>query len=174
MKAADLEIADAETLSLIVQESEKRIAAQVQVMLATDARSNTLLSVASALAAAAFGTAAAQFPTQKFSPFVIGATVTAVFAFIAAVGAVIALWPRPLHIQGWSPRLFKSDLEKNKPLQTILAEMAVQNQGKIEDNHHCNAKIERRVRGAISAFALAPLAGAIAAGIRIFWPFCGS
>ncbi len=169
MKAAEFAAADSQTLALIVHESDKRIAALVQVLLATDSRSNTLLSATSALAAAAFGVAASQYPTQGLSPLVLGSAVFATCAASAAIAAVRALWPTEVDIQGWGPARFRSDLAAAKPYDLLLAEIAVHNQAKIDQNVQCNAMIADRVRLTMILLASAPLSGALVALVRALW-----
>jgi hypothetical protein len=165
LKAADLTPESPETLLVILQESDRRISAQVQVMLATDSRSNTLLSASTALAAGAFGVAASQYPTGGFSPLVVGAAAFATAATVGAFAAMWALWPEAIQLQGWSPRYLAPDVTEKKAHQVILAEMTVFNQEKISHNDRCNTKISNRGRLAILALASAPLVGAAAAFI---------
>ena len=174
LKATDLAPASEKTLRVIVEESDKRIAAQVQVMLATDSRSNTLLSAAAALAAAAFGVAASQYPTQGLSPLVVGSAVFALSAAIAALAAVHALWPADIDVQGWSPKLFVEDLASAKSNHDLLTEIAALNQSKSDGNARCNKMIAGRVKRSMAALALAPIFGALAAILRILLPSCGA
>lgn len=166
---AEFASAHTDTLALVVQESDKRIAAQVQVMLASDSRSNTLLSASTALAAAAFGVAAAQYPTQHLSPLVVGSTAFAVIACVAAGAAVRTLWPVNVDIQGWSPRLFRDDVKAGKAHTAVLAEVACLNQQKIDENAKCNEAAARRVKATMVLLAVAPLVGALAAALSVVW-----
>jgi hypothetical protein len=173
LKAADLAGASEETLNLIVQESDKRIAAQVQLLIAKDSRSNTLLSASAALAAAAFGVAASQATTQGYSPLVLGSIAFAVFAAAAAVAAVVALWPVNIELQGWSPRLFKEDVAISKPHKDVLTEVAAFNEQKIAGNDKANKTAASRATIAMALLAAAPIAGSVAAALKAFWP-CGA
>lgn len=157
--------ADDEILKFIVQESDKRISAQVQVMLSTDSRSNTLLSTSIALAVAAFGVSASQYPTQGFSPLVVGAIALAMTSIAASVSAITALWPAGLDIQGWSPILFENDLAQRKSLQMILEEIKKHNQDKINSNVESNKKISSRVKRTMLLLALSPLIAGVTAFI---------
>jgi len=171
LKASDLVGAAESTLKLVVEESDKRLAAQVQVMLAVDSRSNTLLSVAVTLAAGSFGIAASQVTDHGLSPLVVGATGLSATSLAAAVFAVVALLPRHLHTAGWSPGLFKSDIEKGKTHKAILAEMAAHNQSKINENAECNKTISRHVVWSMRFLVAAPFAGAALATLRlVLWP----
>ena len=166
----ELMTATDDSLDLIVQESDKRIAAQVQVMLATDSRSNALLAAGTALAAASFGVAASQYQSQQFSPLVVGAVVTATTAAVAAALAVWALWPRGVETSGWSPILFLPDLRASKSKKQILAEIAAHNQAKIDGNTKCNMSIANRARATMIVLIIAVPLGAIAASVRAFGP----
>jgi hypothetical protein len=170
LKASDLAGATESTLKLVVEESDKRLAAQVQVMLAVDSRSNSLLSVSATLASAAFGVAAAQVSGKGLSPLVVGAAGLSATALAAAFFAISALRPRALHTAGWSPVRFKGDIEKGKSATAILAEMAAHNQSKINENTTCNATISKRVEWAMRFLAGAPMVGAALATARFFWP----
>jgi hypothetical protein len=161
-QAADYKGADEKLLTLIVDESDKRIGAQVQIMLANDARSNGLLAAAATLAGAAYAVAAAQLGKDGNFALLVGATVFAVMATAAAMVAVWALWPVGVDVQGWSPRLFVSNIEDQTPYLTVQAEIAALNQSKLDDNDRCNKSLADRTRLTMTLVASAPVLGAVA------------
>ena len=165
---AELSAADPATLAFIVQESDKRIAAQVQLMLAADTRSNTLLSVATALSAAAVAVAAGQPLSTGLTPLAAGALAFAAGAAASAAASAWALSPILVDIAGWSPRLFVGDIAARKSPELVLAEVAVQNQRKIDANILAGDRIIVRTRLAMILLASAPVIAALAALARAF------
>ena len=99
--------AEDQTLDFIIKESDKRVTAQIQIMIAKDSRSSTLLSVSITLASAAFGVAVSQYSPNKTSPLAAGAVVVALISAFASFAAIWALWPKDMNVQGWSPQLFE-------------------------------------------------------------------
>lgn len=144
-------------VDLMLVESDKRIAAQIQLMLAADARSVGLLAASSTLGAAGLAVTAAQFsPAGNVTTALASAAFTA-FAIASALSCVWALIPEPVHIVGWSPSLFDEDLKTHKSIFVIKAEMVALNQEKIEANARQNERISRRVLIAIALLGIAPV-----------------
>jgi len=162
--AAEFRTGRAALLKMILDESDKRINAQVQVMVASDARATGILAAAVALAAAAFALAASHTGDNESALFWAALTFGTAAA-ASALAAVWALWPKAINVSGWSPRLFRNDMKKN--LSAIRAEMIALNQSKILENDSCSSDLMRRVRLAMSLLALGPLAGAISGGLAI-------
>ena len=159
VKADDLDGAEAGVLILIVEESDKRIGAQVQLMLANDLRANGILAAAATLSAGAFALAASQLGRDGNAHILAASVAIALLAMASGVGATWALWPTGVDIQGWSPHLFVPDIEAKKSAHRIKAEIAAHNQKKLIDNDACNKKLTRRIRVAMLLLAASPLAG---------------
>lgn len=151
--------ADSDLLDLILEESDKRVAAQVQLMLAADARASGILSGCVALAAGGVGFAASQMSVG-------GSLFWAALAFgvVEALAACLALWalfPEPVNPQGWAPATFATDLKK--PTNRVKAEVAKFLQVRIESNRTLAAKLSFRVKAAMLTATLAPIWGLAAA-----------
>jgi hypothetical protein len=159
--ADDFAGASAEVLDLIVCESDKRVAAQVQLMLANDQRANGILAAAATLAAAGLAVAGTQLGTDANWRLLSAATVFASLATMAAMAAVWALWPKGVEIQGWSPRLFVDDVRAKKDPLRMSAEIAALNQQKIAGNDLCNASLSRRIKVAMALLVAAPFGSAL-------------
>lgn len=149
-------------LDLILAESDKRVAAQVQLMLAADQRANGLLAGCITLAAAGGGFAISQLKDGKLDPFFYASLCFSIVEALAAVSALMALWPEPLKPQGWAPGMFATDL--NKKTKSVKAEIAQFMQERIESNRQCASKLARRVKWAMLLAAEGPLV-AISAGL---------
>lgn len=160
-RAEDYASADSSVLGLIAQESDKRIAAQVQIMLASDTRSNAVLAAAATLAAAGYAVAGSQLSPNGNYPLLIGASAFALMATAAAISAIWALWPTGVEVPGWSPRLFTGDIREKKTIEQILAEIVAHNETKIAENEACNRKLAQRARTTMFLLGLAPIVGAL-------------
>ncbi len=170
VQASDLQGASPETLKMILEEGDKRVAAQAEVMLAADARSNGILAASTALAAAGFAVAADQVGEASAVLFIAAATFACVTT-LSALAAVWALWPEFLNVPGWSPRLFVEDIARGKTDQQIAAEMAALAQSKIDENEICNRKLAKRSKAAMLLLAAGPLCGACAGAFAAGLPF---
>lgn len=146
-------------LDLVLQESDKRIAAQVQLMLAADARATGVLSASIVLAAAGIGYAASKLGAP--TPLFWGALVFGVLEAFAAFCALWALAPQSIDPPGWAPARFKTDL--TKPKAQVQAEMAKFVQERIEGNRATSRRLAGRIRAALVLAALGPLSGLAAA-----------
>jgi hypothetical protein len=160
-RATDYDGAEDEVLKLIAHESDKRIAAQVQIMLASDTRSNALLAAAATMAAAGYAFAGSQSLSNGNYALSIGASVFGVISTMAAIAAIWSLWPADLEAQGWSPKLFVEDIKNSKSLQIILQEIVALNERKIIENEKVNLKISGRVKLTTILLGLAPVIGAL-------------
>jgi hypothetical protein len=156
-QASDYDGADENFLELILAESDKRIAAQLQIMLANDSRSNGLLAAAATLAAGAFAVAGSQLGKDGNLELLVGASVFAIVASFAAIAAVWALWPVGVDVQGWSPRLFVPDISKQKSSLDVKKSIASYNQTKIDDNDKRNKNLSVRTRVAMICVVAAPI-----------------
>jgi hypothetical protein len=156
-------------LKLVLDESDKRIAAQVQLMLASDLRSNGLLAASATLAGAAFTVVGALIDTKTHVSLLVAAAAFGGLATLAAAAAIWALWPMPVDIQGWSPAKLAGDIAKNKPEAQIWAEIVALNQAKIAGNDACNRKLSRRARVTMLLLLGAPVAAAL---VLIVAAFC--
>jgi hypothetical protein len=166
---AEYEKADPLVLDLILQESDKRVGAQVQLMLAADTRASGILAGSIVLAAAGLGYAM----TKLSDPTPLG---WASFAFgacevIAAFSALFALWPQAVDPQGWAPDRFATDLEKSKA--RVQAEIAHYLQRRIVRNREMATRLSRRVKVAMLAASMGPLVG-LAAGLVAYKQYVGA
>lgn len=162
--------AQADVLELIVGESDKRISAQVQLMLANDSRANGILAASATLGAAGYAVAGAQLGIDGNIHLLIGAGAFALLATFATLAALWALWPIGVDIQGWSPRLFIGDVTEKKDLHQLKADVAALNQEKIRGNDKCNKDLSKRIRVAMSLLVAAPIVGALALLVSSFLP----
>lgn len=169
-QAQDYAGAAAPTLELILCEGDKRISAQVQLMLANDLRANGILAASATLAAAGFAVAGAQIGPTGNPHLLAAASLFAGFAALAALAALWALWPTGVDVQGWSPRLFVGDIAEKKTLGRIRAEMIAMNQTKIAANDRCNYRLAFRIRAAMVCLAVAPLFSGAALLLPWAWP----
>jgi hypothetical protein len=161
-RADDYAGADLDFLRFLASESDKRVAAQLQVMLANDQRANGILAAAATLAAGGFAVAGTQTGKDGNPHLLAASIIFGIVASVAAIAAIWTLWPASVDIQGWSPRLFVGDLAKKKSPDLIAAEIAAHNQTKIAGNDRCNAELARRVKVAMIMLAASPAAGAVA------------
>lgn len=166
-RAEDYVGADADLLAQILVESDKRISAQVQIMLANDTRSIGILAAAATLAGAGFALAGTEMGKDGYGPLLVASIVFGLAASASAVAAVWALWPVGLDVPGWSPRLFVPDIAAWRPHLAIQRSIAALNQRKIADNDACNAKLGGRTRLAMILLCAAPIAGASALLVSI-------
>ncbi|TAJ69922.1 MAG: hypothetical protein EPO51_20590 [Phenylobacterium sp.] len=146
-------------LELILQEADKRVSAQVQLMLAADSRASGILSGCTTLAAAGIGFAVSQIAQR---PPVFWASLT--FGLVEAVAAILALsalWPTEIRPQGWAPAIFATDLNKEKP--RVQAEIAKFLQDRIAQNRASADKLSGRVKAAMLFASLGPFTGLAAA-----------
>jgi len=157
------ETADDDVLKLIVEEADKRVAAQTQLMLAADARASGIMSACIALAAGGLGFAISEVKDRP--PFFWAALVFGAFEAIGAAAALAALWPEEVRPQGWSPINFSKDLSKSP--ERVRAEIAKQLQARIEHNRGCARKLGRRVKAAMTLAVLGPIE-ALASGLFAF------
>jgi hypothetical protein len=161
VKADDLDGAEAGVLDLIVEESDKRIGAQVQLMLANDLRANGILAAAATLAAGAFALAASQLGKDGNTHILAASVAVAVLALAATIAATWSLLPKPVDVQGWSPHLFVLDIQAKKSAHRIKAEIAALNQEKLNANEILNKELARRIRWAMGYLAASPVAGGV-------------
>lgn len=152
-----------EIVDLVLAESDKRIAAQIQVMLAADARSVGLLAASSTLAAAGLAVSASQISPSGNAALLVAAASFTAASVASSLTCAWALNPEHVNIVGWSPTLFEHDIKSGKSFDVIKAEMIALNQEKMDENARTNSKISRRVRIAVALLALAPVfaAGAL-------------
>jgi hypothetical protein len=158
-----------DVLKRVLDESDKRIAAQVQLMLAGDLRANGLLAASATLAGAAFTVVGALIETKTHVSLLIAAAVFGGFATLAAGAAIWALWPKGVDIQGWSPVKFTGDIAKKKPGAQIWAEMVALNQAKLVGNDRCMDVLATRARAAMILLIAAPIS---AAAVLLLAAFC--
>lgn len=142
-------------LELILQEADRRVAAQVHLMLAADSRASGILSGCTTLAAAGIGFAISQL--VHMSPVSWASLVFGVTEAIAAIMALSALWPTEVRPQGWAPATFRTDLQKSKTV--VQAEMAKYLQERIENNRASADKLSNRVKAAMLLASQGPLLG---------------
>jgi hypothetical protein len=161
-RAEDYAGADAELLKLLASESDKRVAAQLQVMLANDLRANGILAAAATLAAAGYAVAGTQLGKDGNAHLLAASIAFAVLASAAAIAAIWTLWPAPVEVQGWSPRLFVGDIATKKSPDRIAAEIVAFNQEKIAANDRCNTKLALRAKVTMLLLCAAPIAGGLA------------
>jgi hypothetical protein len=147
--------AEDDLLNLILQESDKRVGAQIQLMLGADQRANGLLAGCATLAAAGGGFAISQLKSATFDPLFYSSLAFGGIEACASMLALMALWPEPLKPQGWAPAQFAHDLAK--PSKRIKAEMAMFMQGRIEDNRRCATRLSYRIKGAMLLAAQGPI-----------------
>ena len=161
--------AEPELLRLLASESDKRVAAQLQVMLANDLRANGILAAAATLAAAGYAVAGTQLGHDGNSHLLAAAIAFAVLASISAISAIWTLWPAPVEVQGWSPRLFVGDIADKKPFERVTAEIVAFNQEKIASNDACNKLLARRAKVTMVLLCASPIAGGLALWITTFF-----
>lgn len=150
--------ADKELLELILHESDKRLAAQVQLMLAADQRASGVLAGTISLGAAALGFAVSQVRDGRVDALFWATISMGALEMLAACIALTALWPELVKPQGWSPASFRNDLAKTKV--DVQGEIAVHLQGRIEENRRCAARLGRRMKAAMLTAAEGPIVGA--------------
>jgi hypothetical protein len=165
-KAADYLGADAEVLKVILDESDKRIGAQVQLMLAGDLRANGLLAASATLAAAGFAVGGSQMGFDGNEALRDASWWFGGFSTVAAAAAIWTIWPKAIHIQGWSPAQFVDDIAKKKTPSQVRAEITAHNQSKLTGNDACIRTLTRRARTAMVLLALAPVSAAVALAFK--------
>ena len=142
-------------LDIILQEADKRVAAQVQLMLAADARASGILTGCTTLAAAGIGFAVTKLAARE--PIFWASITFGVLEALAALLALGALWPVEIAPQGWAPRTFRTDLKKGKP--TVQAEIAIYMDERILKNRNSADKLSGRVKGAMLIGSQGPFVG---------------
>lgn len=145
-------------LDLILEESDKRVGAQVQLMLAADSRASGILSGCVALAAAGVGFAVSQLADP--SPLFWASLAFGAWEAVGACMALWSLWPEGVRPQGWAPVTFETDLGKTKV--RVQAEMAAFLQDRIEKNRITADRLANRVKAAMLFAATGPIAGLVA------------
>jgi hypothetical protein len=146
-------------LELILQEADKRVSAQVQLMLAADSRASGILSGCTTLSAAGIGFAVSQIAARE--PIFWASLAFGLVEAMAAILALSALWPTEVRPQGWSPLLFAADLDKEKA--RIQAEVAKFLDERIAKNRASADRLSGRIRAAMLSAALGPFVGLSAA-----------
>ncbi len=150
---------DSELLDLILEESDKRVATQVQLMVAGDSRAAALLAACITLAAGGVG-----FTVSRIEVHDALFWSSLVFGLIESIAAGLALWalkPQPIHVPGWAPATFRTDL--SKPLSRVKAEMAQHLQDRIEKNREIAKELSWRSELAMFVASQAPLWAMLAA-----------
>ncbi|MDO9608651.1 MAG: hypothetical protein ACK4M2_08675 [Brevundimonas sp.] len=151
-------------LDFIREQSEKRLAAQAQLMASADSRANALLAASVALSAAAVATAVGQSDANG-SPRLVWAAAAFASLTVGAAGlAVAALWPIPVHAVGWTGNSFIGDIKAGKTSRLIKAEIVAMLHARTERNRACASQLAVRVKGAMLCLSLAPPVG-LAVGI---------
>jgi hypothetical protein len=173
-KDVDFAKADDDTLALILNEGDKRLAAQVALMLSADTRANAILAGSVGLAAAGFAIAAGTIDKSGQGPLFAAALVFALMATVSAIAAVMALWPTGIAPQGWNPTLFGDDIAAGATPHAMRVEMCRQIAKRIGINRSCAATLTRRIRVSMILLAASPFAGGVAATVTVFWPHCGA
>jgi hypothetical protein len=155
LEAAKYATAKEGVLQLILDESDKRIAAQVQLMLSADTRATAVLSGCVTLATGGLGFAVSKL--SSLDAMAWAALTLGLVGVAASVLALWAIWPQQIRPQGWSPEMFKDDLGKSKT--DIQSEVAVLLQERIDANRDCARRLSNRIKGAMLLAALSPAAG---------------
>jgi hypothetical protein len=156
------EQAKKDVLDLILTEANNRVAAQMQLMLAADARASGILAGCITLAAGGLGFAVSKLKDPHLDALFVAALVFGIAEAVAAVAALTALWPASVAPQGWDPATFADDLGKSP--ERVKAEMARLLQGRIDNNRKAASRLAGRIKTAMLLAMEGPLVG-LSAGL---------
>lgn len=141
--------------TLVNQESNALLTAQVATLCSSDARATGLLAAAATIAGIAFAAVAAIWTNTDLKLLAGGCWGAGVLATGAAGVALWALWPTPLMLPGWGPADFEGDTGKTS--DQIVSEMLLVNQQKIDSNNALIENMHRRSLLAVVLLAYTPL-----------------
>jgi hypothetical protein len=144
-----------ELRTLVNQECNALLAAQVATLCSSDARATGLLAAAATIAGIAFAAVAAIWTNADLKLLSAGCWGAAILASGAAGVALWAVWPTPLMLPGWGPADFEGDTAKTT--EEIVAEMLTVNQQKIDSNNVLIDAMHRRSLLAVVLLAYTPL-----------------
>lgn len=137
----DLSNASESVLEIVVDQGERRLAAQCAFADAQDQRASAVVNASTALAGAAVALAAGAAASMKAgraeylsNPLVVGAAAAAVGFSIAATLALWALRSRGFHGAGYYPADFIQDVAAGKERRALLIDFALELQGRLSDN----------------------------------------
>jgi len=157
--AVDFAAADPKLLELILAEADKRLAVQVQLMLAADARAGGIRTGCITLSAAGLGLAMAQLKDGKFDALFWASATFAAVEMVGAFVALLALWPAAIKPAGWSPATFAGDLGKAK--RAVQGEIAGHLSARIEANRRQAARLGALTKWAMAIATAGPVIGLI-------------
>lgn len=150
---------DSDFARFLVEEGDKRVAVQVSLLTAGDARANGLLGVAAAFAAAGVAIAADNAGKVAAEALFWAATGFSVTATAAAVACVWALWPCKIQVPGWDPATFLTDARDGRDLASLRIELAALEQIRLDENRLILAELGWRARLAMCLLAASPAIG---------------
>jgi len=150
-------MADRRLLRFIVNETDKRVAAQVPLFLSADARAVGLLASAATLAAAGVATAASTFGKPEQSVLFASAVAFSVTAVVASGLAVWSLWPCEVDMPGWEPDIFMDDISKGRTFSQVEPEIAALSQRRLDRQRRALLVLGTRARICMITLACAPI-----------------
>lgn len=146
--------ADDELVAMLMQEADKRVAAQIDLLKAGDARATGLVAAGVAIAVA--GVAIAAGATGKAEAAVLFWTAVglATGAMLSTVLGVWALWPCKVEPQGWDPDTFIDDAKNARQYSEIKIEAVALLQRRVDKN-----RLVAQILGSRSELSLIALSG---------------
>lgn len=155
-----------EALAHLAQESDKRLATQLQILMASDLRVNTILVAATTLATGSFGLAVEQWADHRLSAPVVGSLAFGLAAALSALSAACALWPSKTEMMAWFPPDPQNALARDPSYRGVVSQFLTQNQSRIAANEGVLWRCANHTRWAIGFLVSAPFLGLLFALIR--------
>lgn len=160
----DLKGAGEPVLKLIVEQAEKRLAAQCGFADAQDTRGTSLVNAAAALAAASVALGGGSYIAQKaVEALTVGSLVGLVGFTISACLGLWALRSGGFHACGFYPDDFVQDLQANRSTRDLYEDFALDLQIRLTDNKHALNRRGQRTDLAASVLIATPLVALVGA-----------
>ena len=152
---AAFKVADDELVTMLMQEADKRVAAQIDLLKASDARATGLVAAGVAVAVAAIAIAASAAGKTDAVILFWASTGLVAGAMLSTVLAVWALWPCKVEPPGWDPDSFLDDAKTSRKYSEIKIEAVALLQRRLDKN-----RLTSLILGSRSELSLIALAGA--------------
>lgn len=169
--------ADSALVDMLLQETDKRVAAQVDLLKAGDARALGLVAAGVAVAAAGVAIAAGTAGKMESSVLFWASTGLVAASLTSSSLAAWALWPCKVEPQGWDPDTFLDDAASGRPYTDIKIEAVALLQRRLDKNRLVSLILGSRAELALVALLSCPVLALILAGFaagHIGWSIVGS
>lgn len=165
---------DLELQRFLREQSQVKLAAQLDLMKGADTRAQGLLTISVTLSGAALAAAVSKWGTAGAEIVFWAAVGFGLCAGFAGVAAVAALWPASIYIPGWQASQFKEELDRKEVWADVEPKVTEALENRILDNAHFMRTHAWRTQLSMTLVGASPISGASAALFAVDRPVLGT